>query len=1260
MKWLSLKEFGLKLGYRNATSYRPKLAIINIEDNGLLQKNISVNELENQLKKIGYNRVNSADGTPKYVKTDEKIQPKDFVNFLPVTNNHIIDIEPDEALAKFSIEKEEWIDFAKIQSYEKGYWKVDSEYQNKLFNINKTDDLFLQLHEFDTVKNEKFIDLGFENPLPVTELMKYGYDSSILGVITANKDRLIDLGIPLDKIQPVSLELSLPVMALKNESMLIIDKIKGVPELLEYSPIGWNLAVKVQNANVELEQNFSKFISYNENLSEEKVKELFSDLNSFMLKNHIILGLTPELEDLKIHILNIEKSEYIKQYYDDVIGNLTFYNNSNRLNTEVIKPYQVEDESLNINNDVNQNKSELISEDISEYVVQKEPEKQSINNERIEDFGEVVYGAKKHLYVKSIEDIRSEIESGRDQNYDLLIDKFKKTNIWNFNKETKPELIDKSNELFFLSQSIYNLLPNRLSLKYIESKHQSDVIDYLKDYTRFIGHIKEIVHEGIDNHERYPISQIPNKLIDYYNVVKLDAQHPLQFQFDELNSDLSNSDTSNKNISNIIYGTKTRGSPFYKLLEELQNIRATIYKGLLNKFNPEIGDLFLSQFIEYSKTGGRISEQNRLRKFDLPDYKNLHHVFERSQEVTGADGFLNMLLGEVQLLQDQAHKAVKKLISQNEILPYSELDREKISFLSYRLQLFRLLNDSNFKIDNDLKVSNEDRENESENLNASTKFERELRIIIKADQVDRLDLRYPEILQDLTHQHSQNFRGDKDISIEQYGEDIGFRAVQFGNWVTQNERQELLNISYDGLNELTKALNIELKDISLGGELAIAFGARGKAGKGAAAHYESNSKIFNLTKKHGAGAVAHEWFHGLDHFMAEQCKDDLKKLIYKSGNINLVERNYFLTELMTDVDYKQSHVVIDNNPILKSFYDLQLKLNGKMQSDEIFSNEGVELIKSKFDEIISDTQTRIFKLKDQIVNALKNSGQDRIANLINDLVTKKVNTVEKVKDLDFKHHLNTTMFTSSLGLNRTNVAGVYRRTNNDLNKENIPFGSYTISNPITEEYNRLPRNSVLFESEKNILLHLRMHKVVKQLEKDIHTLVFQNIQKKIIPDVINILKNDKFTVYTEPKYITLKGFIDYTDQFYTMSKTKKVSPDFNIDLIFNKNNFSNEARRMDLKENSYWSRPCEKFARCGEAFITDLFKERNVKMGYIVQCMEDPKGNRKGIVPSGVERHEILKGYEVVFDKIREYLHEQKLQKHLKQSQNENHAPSMG
>jgi hypothetical protein len=105
---------------------------------------------------------------------------------------------------------------------------------------------------------------------------------------------------------------------------------------------------------------------------------------------------------------------------------------------------------------------------------------------------------------------------------------------------------------------------------------------------------------------------------------------------------------------------------------------------------------------------------------------------------------------------------------------------------------------------------------------------------------------------------------------EMFADTFGFRGVEFGNWNNQDERQEVMNHAYDGLLDLAALLGVPPKAISLNGELALAFGARGQGLSGAKAHYEMDYGVINLTKMSGAGSLAHEWFHALDHYLARQ------------------------------------------------------------------------------------------------------------------------------------------------------------------------------------------------------------------------------------------------------------------------------------------------------------------------------------------------------------------------------------------------------
>ncbi|MFT4013016.1 MAG: LPD5 domain-containing protein [Paracoccus sp. (in: a-proteobacteria)] len=118
-------------------------------------------------------------------------------------------------------------------------------------------------------------------------------------------------------------------------------------------------------------------------------------------------------------------------------------------------------------------------------------------------------------------------------------------------------------------------------------------------------------------------------------------------------------------------------------------------------------------------------------------------------------------------------------------------------------------------------------------------------------------------------------RSGADATPDQFGETFGFRGVQFGNWVSGNRRQQDLNDAYDALMDLAGVLDIPPRALSLNGTLGLAFGARGSGGVSpAAAHYEPDQVVINLTKMNGAGSLAHEWFHALDNYFARAATDN--------------------------------------------------------------------------------------------------------------------------------------------------------------------------------------------------------------------------------------------------------------------------------------------------------------------------------------------------------------------------------------------------
>ncbi|CUW41942.1 conserved protein of unknown function (plasmid) [Magnetospirillum sp. XM-1] len=118
-------------------------------------------------------------------------------------------------------------------------------------------------------------------------------------------------------------------------------------------------------------------------------------------------------------------------------------------------------------------------------------------------------------------------------------------------------------------------------------------------------------------------------------------------------------------------------------------------------------------------------------------------------------------------------------------------------------------------------------------------------------------------------------RRGRDVHSEDFVRVFGFRGVEFGNWVADDERRKSMNAAFDGMMDLAEIMGVEPKGLSLDGRLGLAFGSRGKGSF--AAHYEPGKEVINLTKLSGAGSLAHEWFHAVDHYFGEVGRPDAWK-----------------------------------------------------------------------------------------------------------------------------------------------------------------------------------------------------------------------------------------------------------------------------------------------------------------------------------------------------------------------------------------------
>lgn len=180
-----------------------------------------------------------------------------------------------------------------------------------------------------------------------------------------------------------------------------------------------------------------------------------------------------------------------------------------------------------------------------------------------------------------------------------------------------------------------------------------------------------------------------------------------------------------------------------------------------------------------------------------------------------------------------------------------------------------------------------------------------------------------------------DYREGRSVSAKELMDKFGFRGIEFGNYVTQKERQQYLNECYDAFLDMADILGISPKAISIDGKLALAVGARG-TGK-AIAHYEPSKHVINLTKVKSAGTLAHEWWHAMDFHFGRK-SSPAPSTDYRYDEDTRVEVRKSIESLMgkiQDSDYYKRSRLLDNRIGGKDYYSTNTELAARAFQDYI-------------------------------------------------------------------------------------------------------------------------------------------------------------------------------------------------------------------------------------------------------------------------------------------------------------------------------------
>ncbi len=130
------------------------------------------------------------------------------------------------------------------------------------------------------------------------------------------------------------------------------------------------------------------------------------------------------------------------------------------------------------------------------------------------------------------------------------------------------------------------------------------------------------------------------------------------------------------------------------------------------------------------------------------------------------------------------------------------------------------------------------------------------------------------------YRNGPRHRDTQTVSFGDIRQRFGFRSISIGRWVTDAERDRAAGLFYDALVDLMTILQGPELLISLRGNLSFQYGIGGQPG--VSAHYEPGARSFALAKNAGPGSIAHEWFHALDHYLADKAFSDVSSSMYAS------------------------------------------------------------------------------------------------------------------------------------------------------------------------------------------------------------------------------------------------------------------------------------------------------------------------------------------------------------------------------------------
>lgn len=291
-----------------------------------------------------------------------------------------------------------------------------------------------------------------------------------------------------------------------------------------------------------------------------------------------------------------------------------------------------------------------------------------------------------------------------------------------------------------------------------------------------------------------------------------------------------------------------------------------------------------------------------------------------------------------------------------------------------------------------------------------------------------------------------SYRNDN-ITPIQLQKTFGLAGIEFGEQLSQKEKQKLINQTYDALADISNILNIPFNSIGLENSLFLAFASRGQNGN--KAHYEPDKKVINLTRLRGAGTLAHEYGHALDHYIFRKT----------NGDVYIEKKNKKYSVMSSD----QPELLLDNekkvwNNLMNSI--LFTISNNKIIGDSNYVNEAKKTSKYAYYGNRQELFARAFEcfVADSLLQ--KNQVNDFLVNNVDELAYKRIGLSfnlypESYERKQIMHNIKT-MISTCLEYQQEKKQNMNEQTKLNNLGENIPVqNTFLFHKPKEENHEHL-------------------------------------------------------------------------------------------------------------------------------------------------------------------------------------------------------------